>query len=102
MPDDEVWITPISNYGSDDKHRFEVWVSANLIRRLLMHEVTPEDWDEYVSGFIFRIKKLYAEPIDVTPDGLRECFEEQRDETPHKKTGTIFTRILNTLRGYSR
>ena len=76
IDDDEIYLNPNGRYQEDDPRSFMAYASSNVIRSLLMRETTPEDWDEYVKGFTFRLHKLWTpETYDVTPENLEKIYE---------------------------
>ena len=80
VPDGEIWIRPNGHYS------FLAKASMSVIQSLLMHEIVPEDWDEYADEFDFRIHKLFnSQTFEVTPETLEKAFEGL-DYTQNAKT----------------
>lgn len=76
IPDDEIWLNPNSHFTAEDPFELTAYASKRVIRSLLTHEIEPENWEEYASGFKFKIHKLFEpESWEVTPANLEKAFE---------------------------
>ncbi len=75
VPDGELWIEPAPHFDAKEKYTFVVYAPQTFIRALLMREVQPENWEEYVTEFVIKIKRLDSDPWDDTPEALKKAFE---------------------------
>lgn len=59
IPDVEIWIDPNGRSTENERFSFTAYASDSVIRSLLMHEIEPENWTEYVKKFRFRNQKVF-------------------------------------------
>ena len=76
IPEDEIWISPNGRYSEKGSFSFTAHASSDLIRSLLMHEVAPANWDEYVKEFQFRLS-VFGQPIEnISQEALKKASEK--------------------------
>ena len=88
IPDDELYLRANWRWRKEDEASFTVCASENIIRSLLMHEIVPESWEEFVKDFKFHVLQdgTYK---PATPKAVEEAFkvlnatkEEKEEEIP--------------------
>lgn len=105
IPDEEIWIRPNGRYSEEEPLSFLVYASDSVIRALMMHEIVPENWNEYAKEFNFRIHKMFdSQSYEVTQTTLEKAFEgldytkkaktEPEDDIYEEKV-PLLTRVAN-------
>jgi len=74
VEENSVCFSANGHYSDDDPFTFTVYVSQNLVQDLLMHNVEPTDWDEFVSTmrFVYYTSEGYKE---LTPETAEDAFK---------------------------
>ena len=85
LEDDQAFVSANGHYSEDDPYSFRIYASDNVIRSILMHTVTPEDWDEYAATFKFVMKVGEDYRHEVTPETLAQAADENDYEKKWKK-----------------
>jgi len=77
IPDGEIWISPMRYFNASKPFSFTAYVPDSLIRSLLMHEVEPENWNDYAKSFQFRIYTMFdRQTYDATKETLEKVYEK--------------------------
>ena len=100
IPEGEIWLRPNGRYIAEETLSFKVYASESLIRALLMHEVVPEDWDEYASSLKFRVREMYKpEVYEVTKTTLAKVYEG-KDYTKKVEKVPLMARVMNLFKKF--
>lgn len=75
IPENEIWLEATSRYPYDSMKGFMAYASSSVIRSLLMHETSPENWEEYAEHFEFYIRMFGGELKSVTEENLKKAHE---------------------------
>ena len=71
----EVRLRANKNYLEGEPFSFAAYVSEQVIRSLLMHEIEPKDWDSYVDEFKFFILKRFNTRMEnATKESVKKAF----------------------------
>lgn len=95
-------LCPNVRFVEAEPFSFEVYASNKTIMKLMMRELEPEDWDEFVKKFKFLLHKRFSkEYTEVTEEQMKTMLSEVdwvnkpvENKEEKNKTG-IFKRILN-------
>lgn len=75
IPDDEIRLSPNRPRSGDPS--FTAYASNSVIQSLLIHEIMPENWEEYAGKFKFCIHKMFdSEVFDATKENVEKAFAE--------------------------
>ena len=88
IPDDELYLRANWRWRKEDEASFTVCASENIIRSLLMHEIVPESWEDFVKGFQFKIFQEGAYK-PATPKAVEEAFKALNATTEEEKKAEI-------------
>ena len=106
IPDNEIWLYPnSSNPDVIPIKTFKVCVSNNVIRTLLMHEIEPQNWNDYINSFTFRISSIIKTgTVLATSEIIKNYYMSQEEPEPENnevksekiKLKSIISRLFKT------
>lgn len=88
IPDDEIHLRANWRWRKEEQASFTACASENIIRSLLMHEIVPESWEDFVKGFQFKIFQEGAYK-PATPKAVEEAFKALNATTEEEKKAEI-------------
>ena len=66
----------MKDYTSEKTNTLEVFMPESTVQDLLMHTVTPKDWDEFAKEFKFTLSIFLKEEVyDLTPENIKMVFD---------------------------
>ena len=102
IEDSTIVLCPNIRLSEEEPFSCDAYASEKVIMDLMMHKITPEDWDKFVAEFKFLLHKRFSkEYTEVTEDQMKTMLSEVdwvnkpvENKEEKNKTG-IFKRILN-------
>ena len=89
IPDDQILVKANFHYG-DDPYSFLAYASENTIRSLLIHEVEPENWDEFANKFSFMHSEIgYTSQKPVSLEQIKAIFAEIDSKNTNSQTQVV-------------
>lgn len=80
IPKNEIYIRS-NSYCENEPYSFCAFAPADTVRALLMHEIEPEDWNEYVLKFKFKHAELNESSHNpVSMEQIHRIFSKHDNE----------------------
>lgn len=73
IADNDIIMSPNGHYSEREPFSFSVTFSEALIRSLMMRDVVPNNWNEYIEQFNIKIRKETY--LEVNEENLIKAFE---------------------------
>ena len=103
IPEEEIWLSPKTRFSESEPISFSVYASNELIRDLLMHEIEPEDWDDFAWSFTFKVN-INQKLVKATAETLKKSYQRLPSEKPVEEVANVevklplLARIMNRFK----